>query len=315
VSEVDPVRRRRTLANPLGIGRLLKTTFDEWLEDKAPRLAAALAYYTIFAMTPVLVIAIGVAGFFLEGVEEHAVAQIQQVVGPHAAKAVRGMLAQRTGSGDFKAALLGFATLLIGATGLFAQLQDALNTIWEVQPRPNQGILGTIRNRLFSFAMVLGIGFLLLVSLVGSAILTAFLDMLGGPAEDRAWIWRVFDVAVSLGAITGLFALIFRIIPDAEVEWRDVWVGAATSALLFTVGKQLISRYLATEAVASSYGAAGALVLLLIWIYYSAQILLFGAELTQVYACTYGAGIRPSRHAMRVGEEVREREGMPHASA
>ncbi|HZR81141.1 MAG TPA: YihY/virulence factor BrkB family protein [Candidatus Binatia bacterium] len=301
--------------NARTVWKLLRATYEAWMADKAPRLAAAFAYYTVFALAPVLVIALGFAELFLSGAEDQAIAQIQRLIGPHAAEAVRTMLAPRTSSKtDWLATIIGFATLLVGATGLFAQLQDALDTIWQVQPKPDQGVVAMMKNRFFSFTMVLGIGFLMLVSLVLSAVLETIAVKLGGPAEDRTIAWKIVEASTSFLVTTGLFAATFKIVPDAEVRWRDVWIGAVATAVLFAVGKEVISAYLATENAASSYGAAGALVLLLIWIYYSAQILFLGAEFTKVYAREYGSGIQPAPNAEPVRETAREEQGIPRTA-
>jgi membrane protein len=294
---------------------LLKNTFTDWSEDKAPRLAAALAYYTVFAIAPILVIAIAVAKMFgFSGAQDEIIAQVSSVVGQQAGDAIKTMVENRgQGNGsNILATIIGIVTLLVAATGLFGELQDSLNTIWEVQPKPNQGILATLKNRFFSFTMVLGVGFLLLVSLVISTVLSALGNALGGPAESQTIIWKVVNFIVSFGVTTLLFALIYKMIPDVKIAWSDVWIGALATAVLFTIGKFLIAQYLATESTASSYGAAGALVLVLIWVYYSAQILFLGAEFTQVYAKTYGSKIQPAENAIPLTEEARAQQGIPH---
>jgi membrane protein len=300
--------------NAQAVWDLLKNTFTDWSEDKAPRLAAALAYYTVFAIAPILVIAIAVAKMFgFSGAQNEIVGQVSGVVGQQAGEAIRTMVENRgqTNSTNILATVVGVVTLLVAATGLFGELQDSLNTIWEVQPKPNQGILATLKNRFFSFTMVLGVGFLLLVSLVISTILSALGNTLFGPAESQAIVWKVVNFIISFGVTTLLFALIYKVIPDVKIGWGDVWVGALATAVLFTIGKFLIARYLATESTASSYGAAGALVLVLIWVYYSAQLLFFGAEFTQVYAKAYGSQIQPAENAVPVTEEARAQQGIP----
>jgi membrane protein len=294
------------------IWNLLKNTFTDWNEDKAPRLAAALAYYTVFAIAPILIIAIAVASLVFEGAQEQIISQISALIGPQAGEAVQTLIENRqSDTSDIIATIVGIVTLVIAASGLFGQLQDALNTIWEVEPKPGQGILAILKQRFLSFTMVLGVGFLLLVSLVISAALSAIGSALGGPPEEQTIVWQVINALVSFGVITLLFALIFKVLPDAKVAWSDVWIGALATALLFSIGKFLISQYLATESTASSYGAAGALVLLLLWVYYSAQILFLGAEFTQVYAKAYGSRIEPAENAVAVTEEARAQQGMP----
>lgn len=292
---------------------LLKETFNEWNEDKASRLAAALAYYTIFSLAPLLVIVIAIAGavFGEEAARNQIVGQIQGLVGQQGAEAVQAMIlnASKPGSGLI-ASIVGVVALLFGASGLFGQLQDALNTIWEVTPKPDRGLKGIIQDRFFSFTMVLGTGFLLLVSLVLSAALAAFGNYFGHLMPGMAELWQFVNFAVSFGVITLLFALIYRVLPDAKVAWGDVWIGAAVTALLFTIGRLLIGLYLGSSAIGSAYGAAGSLVVVLVWVYYSAQILLFGAEFTQVYATRYGSHIEPTKNAMRVTEAARLNQGM-----
>ena len=295
---------------------LVKETFREWSEDKASRLAAALAYYTIFSIPPLLLIAIAIAGqvFGTETAQAELSNQIEQLVGSTAADAIEQMLenASRPGGGLI-ATIVGIATLLFGASGVFGQLQEAMNTIWEVAPRPDRGIMGTIKDRFLSFTMVLGIGFLLLVSLVLSAALALLGNFLEGLVPGGTVIvMRIVNLAISLGIMTLLFALIFKVIPDVEIEWRDVWVGALVTAVLFTLGKEAIGWYMGRFAPGSTYGAAGSLVVLLLWVYYSAQILFLGAEFTQVYARRYGSRIRPGESAIMLTEVDRIQQGIPH---
>lgn len=291
-------------------------TFNDWNEDKAPRLAAALSYYTVFSLAPLLVIVIAIAGIFFGQSDDQAqsqvIAQIATLVGQDTANAIGDLLqsASRPQLGSISG-ILGLIALLFGAAGLFGQLQDALNTIWEVAPKPNRGIWGVIRDRFFSFTMVLGTGFLLLVSLMLTAGLSAAGRYFVGDAYDQTLLWRVVNFAVSLLATWVLFALIFKIIPDVEIAWRDVALGAALTAVLFALGRWALGLYLANSATASAYGAAGSLVLLLVWVYYSAQILFMGAEFTQVYARRYGSKIVPSENAVPLSEEARATQGMP----
>lgn len=207
--------------------------------------------------------------------------------------------------------MVGLVTLVVGSLGVFGQLQDALNTIWEVMPRPGAGLAGLLKDRLLSLTMVFGVGFLLLVSLVISAAMTALGTWLGGMFSDVMSLLNTLNFLVSLGITTLLFALVFKFVPDAKIAWKDVWAGAAITSLLFTVGKSLIGLYLGNAGIGSTYGAAGSLVVLLLWVYYSAQILFFGAEFTQVYADRYGSRLVPKQDAVHVSEQRREREGMP----
>lgn len=292
---------------------LLKNTYQSWSEDKASRLAAALAYYTIFSIAPLLVIAIAIAGlvFGHEAARGQITEQIRGVMGPTSAAAVQDMLANaQTPASGIIATIIGVVTLLFGAAGVFGQLQDALNTIWGVEPKPGRGILATVKERFLSFAMVLGVGFLLLVSLLVSAGISALTKFVGHAIPGVPWLWEAVNNIVSFGVFGLLFAMIFKILPDAKVQWRDVWIGALMTSLLFILGKFAIGLYLGRSSVASSYGAAGSLVVLLLWIYYSAQILFFGAEFTQVYATASGTEIEPAEGAIAVTQPARAEQGL-----
>lgn len=271
--------------------QLIREAAVDWMDDKASQLGAAMAFYSVLSIAPLLVITIAIASFVYDEADaKHQIAsQMQELMGPEGAEAVTSLIenAQKPRTGTI-AALLGLATLLFGASGVFGQLQDAMNTIWEVEPKP-LGFWGYLRARFLSFTMVLGTGFLLLASLVLSAWLSSMSDLLAAQLGGLATLTHIANVVISFAVITVLFALIFRVLPDTNVAWRDVWVGAIVTALLFTIGKYLIGLYLGTSSVGSAYGAAGSLVVLVVWIYYSAQILFFGAELTQVYARRYGS--------------------------
>lgn len=298
------------------IWSLLKDTFSEWQEDKAARLAAALAYYTIFAMAPLIIIVLGIIGYLFgrDIVSSYLIEQAHGLVGAEGAKIIQSIIenaSQPTSS--VVATLIGIVTLLLGALGLFGQLQDALNTVWGVAPKPGRGIWGFIETRLLSFTMLLGIGFLLLVSLVLSAVLAALNGFLANWLSDFGVIvLQVLNVIISFGVITLLFAMIYKILPDVEIDWSEVWIGAAVTALLFTIGKSLLGIYLGRQTFGSTYGAAGSILIILLWVYYSAQILLFGAEFTQVYAKRYGR-IVASKHALPLTAEMRAQQGIPTA--
>jgi membrane protein len=297
-----------------GYWGLLKEAGREWLEDKAPRLGAALAYYTALSIAPLLVIAIFIAGmaFGKEAAQGYLLDQIQDLVGVQGGQAIETMLAHanqpRTGS---LAAVLGMITLLAGAAGVVSQLQDALNTVWEVAPKPGRGVIGFLKDRFLSLAAVLGLGFLLLVSLVLSTVLTALAAFFVGLMPALAPALEAVNFVVSLAVTALLFALIFKLLPDAKIAWGDVWVGAALTALLFTLGKFLLGFYLGRSGITSTYGAAGSLVALLVWVYYSAQIVFFGAEFTKAYANRFGSRIVPSRDAVPLTEEARAEQGIP----
>lgn len=297
---------------------LIKETVREWSEDKATRLAAALAYYTIFSIPPLLIIVLAIAGqvFDQEVAQQRLINQIVGLVGSGGETVGEGIEAILDNvsrpEGSLIAIIIGIVTLFLGASGVFGELHGALNTIWEVAPHPSRGILGTIKDRFFSFTMVLGIAFLLLVSLFLSAGLSAMNDFFTGLLPGMVVLMQIVNQIISFGVITILFALIYKVVPDVEIAWRDVWVGAAATALLFTIGKYLIGLYLGNSAVASTYGAAGSLIVILLWIFYSAQILFLGAEFTQVYANRYGSRIVAAEDAIALTEERRVQQGIPH---
>ncbi|MCW5851091.1 MAG: YihY/virulence factor BrkB family protein [Anaerolineae bacterium] len=293
---------------------LLKETYQEFNEDKVPRLGAALAYYTLFSLAPLLVVVIAIAGLAFG--EEAARGQIEGamggLVGQQGAEAIQAMIkgASHPASGIL-ATILGLVTLLLGASGVFGELQDALNTIWEVTEKPAKGIVSMLRKRFFSFGLVVGTGFLLLVSMVITAGLQAFGKVLAGFMPGGDLFLEVLNFVISLAVTTLLFALIYKVLPDAKIAWRDVWTGAFVTAILFSIGRIAIGIYLGRSATASTYGAAGSLVIVVLWIYYSAQILFFGAEFTQVYANRFGSRVQPAPDAVPTTERQRLEEGMP----
>lgn len=292
---------------------LLKATYADWSEDKASRLGAALAYYTVFAVGPLLVLIISVAGlvFGREAAQAQVMTTIQELIGPQGTDAVQSMIlnASRPGTGAM-ATVISAVMLVAGAFGVVGQLKDALNTIWEVQPVAKKGLVATVAERLFTFAAFLGLLFLLLVSMGLTAGLSAMEGYLSAqlPGSD-AW-WQGLNAVVAFGVTSLLFAAMFKYLPDARIAWKDVWIGAVLTALLFTVGKLLIGLYLGNSNLASGYGAASSLVVVMIWTYYSAQILFFGAELTQVYANRFGSRIVPEEHAVPLTAEARAQQGM-----
>ncbi|HWC51310.1 MAG TPA: YihY/virulence factor BrkB family protein [Nitrospira sp.] len=276
---------------------LIKEAVNDWSHDRAPRLGAALAYYTVFSLVPFLVVIIALIGmvFGEEAARSAILSQIATLVGEQSAAAIKDMIqrAEQPSTGLI-ATGLAVVTLLFGASGVFGQLQDALNTVWGIEPKEGRGIWGFVKDRFLSFVAVLGTGFLLLVSLILSSALAAIGDWFSGLLPLPETVLHLLNFALSFAVITGLFALIFKILPDAKVAWKDVRVGAVLTAGLFTVGKYALGLYLGKSNVASAYGAAGSLVLILLWVYYSAQILLFGAEFTQVYANRFGERIIPA---------------------
>jgi membrane protein len=290
-----------------GIGSLLRDSFYAWIDDNAPAHGAALAYYTVFALAPLLIIVIAIAGlvFGREAAQGHILSQIQGLVGEQGGRAVQAMLenARQPGAG-IVASVIGLIMLIIASTGVFAQLQVSLDTIWRVTPKPGRGILGIIRDRLLSFLMVLVAGFLLLVSLVLSAALAALGKFFSYLLPVPEAVLHGVNFVVSFAVITLLFAAIYKVLPDAKISWSDVWIGAAVTSLLFSLGKFVIGLYLGKGSVASAYGAAGSLVIILVWVYYSAQILLYGAEFTAVYAIRYGSRIVPTENAVALNPSV-----------
>jgi membrane protein len=294
------------------IGSLLVTTVGDWYEDRAPRIGAALAYYTIFALTPGLVILMALAGIMLgPGAEARIVEQFRELIGPQGAQAIEATVRSARETSPGKAGLgLALVTLIIGLWGVFGELQDGLNTIWGVTPKPGRRFRDIVRERFWSFAMVVGTGFLLLVSLVVTAWLAVMGTYLGYLLPAPALALEVINSLISLAVITVAFAVIFKLLPDVRIAWRDVWLGAAVTSLLFTLGKFLIGLYLGKSAVASAYGAAGSLVIIVVWVYYSSQILLLGAEFTKVWTKRRGSGFRVQKTARPVTAEARAEQGL-----
>ncbi|MEO7423604.1 MAG: YihY/virulence factor BrkB family protein [Fibrobacteria bacterium] len=300
--------------SPLKLGwTLIKDSATGWSDDKASRLAAALSYYTIFSIAPLLIMAIAIAGlaFGKEAASNQIFQQIRGLVGDTGALAIQAMVqgAWKSGGGIF-ATMVAAITLFIGASSVFGQLQDALNSIWHVEPKPGQGVKGFLRSRFLSFSMVLVIGFLLLVSLVLSAALAGVGHYLDSILPIPAVLLQALNFAVSFAVTSVLFTLIYKVLPDVTVKWKDVWIGGAVTALLFSLGRLGIGYYLGRGTVSSGYGAAGSLVVILIWIYYSSQILFFGAEFTKVYANTFGSHIKPSPNAKAVTSADRANQGL-----
>jgi len=280
---------------------LIGTAASGWVEDNSLRLSAALAYYSIFSLAPLLIIAIAIAGLiFGEQAARGQIAdQMKQLAGNRAAEAIQALLLGTSRkSASFSATIVGLVVLLFGASGAFSELKSALNTIWGVEIKPGTAVLTLIRERFISFTMVLGVGFLLLVSLLVSAALAALGVSMHNLLVLPPIVWQAADFVVSLVLITVLFAMIFKVLPNVRLRWSDVWIGAACTAFLFTIGKFLIGFYLGTSSVASYYGAAGSAVVILLWVYYSACILFFGAEFTKAYVLKNGSGILPDKRAV-----------------
>jgi membrane protein len=294
------------------VGALFKQTGQDYLEDKVPRLAAALAYYALFALAPLLLILIAVGGlvFGADRVQEAIATQAGGLLGEDGGTFVDGLVDNAgSGKGGRLAAAFGTVALIFGAGGVFVQLQDALNTVWEVKPKPGLPVIERIRNRLSTYAFLMALAFLLIVSLAVSAAiasLSRWNDSLRGPDA----LWLAADWTVSVGVLTLVFAVVFKAVPDAKVKWREVWVGAAATAVLFAIGKVLLGLYLGRPAATSTFGAAGSMVLVVLWVYYCAQLLLLGAEFTQAYARSRGRAIQPDEDAVPVTDEARAQQGM-----
>ena len=292
---------------------LVKQTGQEFLQDKAPQLGAALAYYTVFSLAPLILVLLSLVGVIFRhdpaGAWNKITQQMSYFLDPSAVQMVQNIAQKASEPGKSTiATIIGVALALFGASGVFGQLQDALNTIWGVKAKPGGGIWGFLRSRFLSFAMVGGICFLLLVSLTLESVLKGFShyvqSMLPGGIIIAMTVYLVFDFAV----IVLLFAIIFKFLPDVNIQWRDVWIGAVMTAVLFGVGKWALGFYLGSGTAGSAYGAASSLITLLLWVYYSSQILLFGAEFTQVYAERAGRGAKPDEYAVRVQTKEVERD-------
>jgi membrane protein len=296
-----------------GVGALLKKTFSQWNDRDPFSASATIAFYTIFSLPGLLVIIVNVAGYFFgtDAVTSQVSGQIQGMIGQDTATDVQNIIGKASESnGSTLASILGIATLLFGATAVFYQLQQTLNKIWGVKPKPKQKILKLVRDRVFSFGLILVVGFLLLVSLVISASLAALSDWVAGHiSEALLVVFKVLDVLISVGIITLLFASMYKFLPDAKIKWRDVWVGAGLTAVLFVIAKFALGVYFGKTDQGSMYGAAGSIILIMLWVSYAGLIWLFGAEFTQVYASSQGEPIQPSEGAVSVDQERKPGDG------
>ncbi len=284
---------------------ILKETGSQWVDDKAPTLGAAIAYYTVFSLAPLILLLISVFSLFVHNngdIKARISDQVTQMAGGSAGDVVNQIIDST--SKQKKSGIIGTAIAIVvalfGASGVFGQLQDSLNTIWGVKAKPGLGIMGYLKARFISFAMVGGVCFMLLVSLSVTVAINGLSHKLNDMLPGGATISTLVSVLLNLLIISALFAMIFRYLPDAKIAWSDVWIGAAITTVLFIIGKWALGLYLGKGSAGSAYGAAGALITTLVWVYYSAQILLFGAEFTQVYANEFGTHIEPEDHAVRV---------------
>jgi membrane protein len=287
-----------TLKWAFGLG---KQALTGWSEDHVRRIAAALAFYAVLSLAPLLVVAVAVAGMFFgeQAARGQIASALSKVMGESAGEGIQALLAhaQAPAQGAW-GSICGGLVLLLGASGVFGELQAALNEVWNVAPKPGRGVVGLVRDRFFSFAMVMGVCFLLLLSLLLSTVLSAAGALFSSALPGGAELWTLLDFVISMLVIAVLFALILKVVPDIEIAWRHVFPGALATALLFSAGKYLLGLYLGRASVASPYGAAGSVVVLVIWIYYAAQIFLLGAEFTRVFALARGAQVVPSRGAI-----------------
>lgn len=276
--------------NHTTLWQLLRRTFDSWDENEAPRLGAALAFYSTLSLAPLMIIVVAIVAFFLgqPSAEAELLAQVQNTIGPQGRDVVQGLLRSQEPATGALASLIGLATLLFAASAVFGELRAALNKMWNVRPVDQGGIWGIIRQRFFSFGMVLAVGFLLLISLIVGAVLAALGKFFGGYLPVSEFVLEIANFVISFVGTAGLFVLIFRYVPARRISWKPLWIGAAVTALLFSIGKFAIGLYLGKAAVGSAYGAAGSLVVVIVWVYYSAMIFLFGAQFTHTLDTTRG---------------------------
>jgi len=290
---------------------ILKQSFRDFSADKLTKLAGSLAYYTVFSMGPLLIVIIFLSSIFLEkqAVEGTIYGQLKSFLGADTASQLEQIIKNASLKGKRTLpAIIGFVTLLIGATTVFAEIQDSINTIWNIKPKPKKGWLQMLRTRLLSFSVIVSLGFILVVSLAVTSVIDVFSNQLQSRFPDVAVVlFYILNQILTLAILTIIFGVIFKVLPDARIRWRDVFAGALITAVLFMLGKLAISLYISTTEVGSTYGAAGALVILIVWTYYSSLILYFGAEITKNYAVRYGAEIRPAPYAVAMREvEIEE---------
>ncbi len=294
--------KTRKFISPLQFWHLIRDSADEFLDDKGAKLSAALAYYTIFSVPPLLIIIISLTGFFWgeQAIEGQIYNQIKGLVGNEAAVQIQGAIRQSTiDQNSWWATTISVIALLFGATGVFVEIQDSINVIWGLKAKPKKGLIKIVLNRLISFSMIISLGFLLLVSLVLNAVLDIFNQQMQRIFPDLGfYVFYIINLVFILLVITSLFATIFKVLPDAKIKWRSVFFGSFITALFFLLGKLLIGLYLGQSDIGSTYGAAGSIVVILVWVYYSSIILFYGAEFTQLYAYRHGTKIVPNAYAV-----------------
>lgn len=291
---------------------LLTATFNAFLDDKALKMSASLAYYTVFSMAPLLMILISAASLFYgkDAIQNKVFQELNGLIGNDAALTIQEILKEITLKSDSTLAIIiGIATLFIGATGVFVEIQDSINEIWRVRAKPKKGWKKLILNRLLSFSMIISLGFLLIVSLIVNGIILALSEKLSRYFPDTTiWVVESVNAGLTFGVIAALFAIIFKYLPDVEIAWKDVRIGAIFTAAMFTLGRFLIGLYIEQVGPGSAYGAAGSLIVILVWVYYTSAILYFGAEFTQVYAQCYGGKIAPASYAVAIITTEKEKE-------
>lgn len=289
---------------------LLKHTYKEFDEDNAIKLSASLSYYTIFSLPPLIMIILSICGVFfgVEAVTGQFFGQINGLVGNDAALEIQEMIKSiELSNSNVFATIVGVVTLIIGASGVFAEIQSSINFIWGLKPKPKKGLVKFVKNRLMSFSMIASVGFLLLVSLTVNSVMDAFNKRLMQYFPDSTiYLFYILNIVILFVSTTILFAIIFRTLPDGKIAWKDTLIGAGVTSVLFMIGKFLIGLYLGNSSVASAYGAAGSVIIILVWVYYSAIILYFGAEFTKVYALSYGKKIIPNDYAVEIKKEIFE---------
>jgi membrane protein len=298
--------------------KIFKQSVDEFLNDNCVKLSASLSYYTIFALGPMLVVIISFAGIFLgrDAVEGKLYDQIKLLIGPAAALQVQSIIANLQHSNQtVVAAIIGIVLLILGATGVFTEIQGSINYIWSIRAKPKKGWLKFLMNRLISFSLVISCGFILLVSLIINAIMELLNEKLQLYFKSvTIVVFYILNWALIFVVITALFAIIFKVLPDATIKWRDATVGASFTALLFMLGKFLISLYIGKSNVGLTYGAAGSIIVILVWVYYSSLILYFGAEFTKIYSIRHGTGIKPISTAVFIVKHEAKEIGESHIS-
>ncbi len=293
---------------------IAKKSVSDFIDDNAMSLAAGVAFYTALSLAPLLLLMLSVTSLVGQDVQNNLVAELSRLMGPQVGDTIKGIIeaADDKPATGVLSSIISIVTLMVSATGVFAELQTSLNHIWDVETKPNQGIKPLVRARLLSLGLVIALGFLLLVSMVASAALSAFANLLGRDAEAITILWRAADIALSLLLFTAMFSVMFKLLPDVVIRWRSVVGGALVTAVLFVIGKVVIGLYIGHSTVASSYGAAGSLIAMLVWVYYSAVIVFLGAEITQAWAERRGEAIEPTVRARRLAHHAEdEQRGAP----